>query len=120
MKTPMSDIIRLDQNHRRSRCVVHGGTAYLAGQVANDKAGDVSAQTREALGKIDELLAGAGTHKSRLPSATIWLRDIGDFDTMNALWDAWVMPGSAPTRCCGEVKLADPAYRIEIVVVAAV
>ena len=116
----MSDIVRFDQNHRRSRCVVHGGTVYLAGQVADDKNGDIGAQTRQALGKIDRLLIDAGTDKSRLLSATIWLRNMADFDGMNAVWDAWVVPGSTPTRCCGEVRLADPEYLIEIIAVAAV
>jgi len=115
----MSDIVRIDQNHRRSRCVVHGGTVYLAGQVADDTNGDIVAQTRQALGKIDQLLSGAGTNKSRLLSATIWLRSMEDFDAMNSVWDAWVTPGSTPTRCCGEVKLADPRYLVEIVAVAA-
>ena len=115
----MSDITRFDQNQRRSRCVVHGGTVYLAGQVADDKGGDIAAQTRQALGKVDQLLAEAGTDKSRLLSAMIWLRDMADFDGMNAVWDGWVTPQDAPTRCCGKVELADPGYRVEIIVVAA-
>jgi|SRR6185312_6431395 enamine deaminase RidA (YjgF/YER057c/UK114 family) len=115
----MTAIIRLDQNQRRSRCVVHGSTAYLAGQVADDKSGDVVAQTRQALAKIDQLLAEAGTDKSRLLMATIWLRDMKDFDRMNAVWDEWVVAGSTPARCCGKVELADPGYLIEVIVVAA-
>jgi enamine deaminase RidA (YjgF/YER057c/UK114 family) len=115
----MSDIIRLDQNQRRSRCVVHAGVAYLAGQVADDKGGDIGVQTRQALDKIDQLLAAARTDRGRLLSATIWLRDMNDFDGMNAVWDAWVVPGSAPARCCGKVELADPGFLVEIIAIAA-
>ena len=115
----MSDILRLDQNHRRSRCVVYAGTVYLAGQVAEDKTAGIVEQTRQALGKVDELLSDAGTDRSRLLSATIWLRDMDDFAAMNSVWDAWVVPEATPARCCGKVELADPGYLVEIVVVAA-
>ncbi|MFI5444335.1 RidA family protein [Polaromonas sp. UC242_47] len=116
----MNDIIRIDQNARRSRAVVHAGTVYLAGQVADDKAASIAEQTRQALAKVDDMLARAGTDKSRLLSAQIWLSTMDDFDGMNAIWDAWVVPGKTPTRCCGKVELADPALRVEIVVTAAV
>ncbi|WP_255581820.1 RidA family protein [Cupriavidus sp. AU9028] len=112
-------IVRLDQNHRRSRAVIAGGMVYLAGQVADDKSGDIVAQTREALGKVDALLAQAGTDKSRAVTAQIWLADMADYDGLNAVWDEWVVPGQTPTRCCGRVELADPAFRVEIVVTAA-
>lgn len=115
----MNDIIRIDQNARRSRAVVYGGIAYLAGQVADDKSGDIGVQTRQVLAKIDDMLGRAGTDKSRLLTAQIWLRTMDDFGGMNAIWDAWVTPGSTPTRCCGKVELADPEFRVEIVVVAA-
>ncbi|WP_420995155.1 RidA family protein [Cupriavidus sp. 30B13] len=113
-----ADIERLDQNHRRSRAVVAGGVVYLAGQVADGKAGDIAAQTREALAKVDDLLAQAGTDKSRALTAQIWLASMQDYDGFNTVWDAWVVPGHTPTRCCGKVELADPAYRVEIVVTA--
>jgi enamine deaminase RidA (YjgF/YER057c/UK114 family) len=112
-------IERIDQNRRRSRMVIHGDTVHLAGQVADDASGDIIAQTRAVLAKIDGLLAEAGTSKSRLLTAQIWLADMADFAGMNTIWDAWVAPGEAPTRCCGEVKLAEPALRVEIVVTAA-
>lgn len=115
----MSDITRIDQNARRSRAVVHGGMVFLAGQVADDKTAPIAEQTRQALAKVDDLLARAGTDKSSLLSAQIWLRTMDDFDGMNAVWDAWVVPGKTPARCCGKVELADPAWRIEIVVTAA-
>lgn len=112
------DIRRLDQSPRRSRAVIAGGMVYLAGQIASDKTLDIAGQTREALAKIDDLLGQAGTDRSRLVTAQIWLASMQDFDGMNAVWDAWVVPGHTPTRCCGEVKLADPAWRVEIVVTA--
>jgi enamine deaminase RidA (YjgF/YER057c/UK114 family) len=115
-----TDIIRIDQNGRRSRAVVAGGMVYLAGQVADDKALDIAGQTRQVLQKIDDLLAQAGTDKSRLVTAQIWLSTMEDFAGLNALWDAWVVPGQTPTRCCGKVELADPAFRVEIVVSALV
>lgn len=115
----MSAIVRIDQNARRSRASVFGDLIFLAGQVADDKAGDIADQTREALAKVDDLLARAGTGKSRALSVQIWLASMDDFDAMNAVYDAWVVPGDAPSRCCGRVELADPAYRVEIVVIAA-
>jgi enamine deaminase RidA (YjgF/YER057c/UK114 family) len=114
-----NDIRRLDQNERRSRAVIHAGVVHLAGQVADDRNGDIAAQTRAALAKVDDLLAQAGTDKSRLLTAQIWLRTMDDFNGMNAVWDAWVVPGATPTRCCGRVELADPGLRVEVVVTAA-
>jgi enamine deaminase RidA (YjgF/YER057c/UK114 family) len=111
-------IVRLDQNHRRSRAVIANGMVFLAGQVADDKSGDIAQQAREALAKVDALLAEAGTDKRRALTAQIWLADMTDFDGFNAVWDAWVAPGETPTRCCGKVELADPAYRVEIVISA--
>jgi len=116
--TTSASIVRLDQNHRRSRAVIANGMVFLAGQVADDKAGDITAQAREALAKVDALLAETGTDKRRALTAQIWLADMADFDAFNAVWDAWVAPGETPTRCCGKVELADPAYRVEIVMSA--
>jgi enamine deaminase RidA (YjgF/YER057c/UK114 family) len=115
----MTEITRLDQNARRSRAVVHGDTVYLAGQTADDRSADIAGQTRQVLGKIDEMLAAAGTDKSKLLNVTIWLRDIADFNGMNAVYDAWVVQGHTPARCCGEVKLAAPDIRVEIMAIAA-
>ena len=115
----MTAIVRIDQNARRSRASVYGDLVFLAGQVADDKDGDIAEQTREALAKVDDMLARAGTDKSRLLSVQIWLKTMDDFAAMNAVYDAWVVPGDTPTRCCGKVELADPAYRIEIVGIAA-
>ena len=112
------DIVRLDQNARRSRAVIAGGMVFLAGQVADDKTLDIGGQTRQVLQKIDDLLAQAGTTRDRLVTAQIWLASMSDFAGLNAVWDAWVVPGETPTRCCGKVELADPAFRVEIVVTA--
>jgi enamine deaminase RidA (YjgF/YER057c/UK114 family) len=115
----MNDIVRIDQNARRSRALVHGGLVYLAGQVPDDRTGGVAEQAAQVLAKVDDLLKDAGTDKSRVLSAQIWLRTMDDFAALNAVWDAWVSPGQAPTRCCGKVEMNDPACRVEIVVVAA-
>ena len=115
----MSDITRIDQNARRSRASVFGDLVFLAGQVADTKSSDIAQQTREALAKVDDMLARAGTDKSRLLSVQIWLKNMDDFDAMNAVYDAWVVPQNAPTRACGKVELADPAYLIEVIATAA-
>ena len=106
---------------RLSGLVIHheSGTAYLAGQVAQDPNADVSGQTRQVLALIDSLLAEANTDKSKILSATIFLPDIGDFAAMNAVWEEWVVPGQTPARATVEAKLAAPEYRVEIQVVAA-
>jgi enamine deaminase RidA (YjgF/YER057c/UK114 family) len=115
----MTDIVRIDQNNRRSRASVFGDLVFLAGQVADDKAGDIAKQTREVLAKIDDLLARAGTDKSRLLSVQIWLKSMEDYDAMNAVYDAWVVQGQTPCRACGTANLADPNYRIEVIAIAA-
>jgi enamine deaminase RidA (YjgF/YER057c/UK114 family) len=101
-----------------SQAVVHNGLAYLAGQVAPNPVPSVGDQTRQILERIDGLLAEAGTDKSKILSANIWLADIGKFAEMNAVWDAWVSPGNTPARAAVEAKLATPAHLVEIMVVA--
>lgn len=95
------------------------GTAYLAGQVADEPTADVAGQTEQVLAQIDDLLFEAGTDKTKILSATIYLADIADFATMNAVWEKWVVPGQTPARATVEAKLAAPEYRVEIQVVAA-
>jgi enamine deaminase RidA (YjgF/YER057c/UK114 family) len=113
-------IQRFETGPRMSQAVVHGNTVYLAGMVANKTAGEsVTKQAQEILSIIDGHLAKAGSDKSRLLSATIYLSDIKTFPEMNAVWDAWVSPGNTPARATVEVKLAAPQYRIEIMVTAA-
>jgi enamine deaminase RidA (YjgF/YER057c/UK114 family) len=112
-------IQRIKVGPRMSQAVVHGDTVYLAGQVADDGSADVVGQTQQILGKIDALLAEAGTDKTKLLSATIWLTDISTFAKMNSVWDAWVSPGNTPARACVESKLAAPQFVVEIGVIAA-
>jgi len=109
---------RLDTGTRMSQAVIHGDTVYLAGQVGEAGAA-VADQTRQALAKVETLLARAGSDKSHLIQVTVWLADMADFDAMNAVWDAWLEPGTAPARACGEAKLARPEFSVEIIVVAA-
>ena len=111
-------IERIESGPRMSQAVVHGDTVYLAGQVG-EPGDDVTAQTKTTLAEIDALLAQAGTDKSKILMATIWLADIADFEAMNAVWDAWVPEGTAPARACVETRLAHPEMRVEIAVVAA-
>ncbi len=113
-------IQRIKPGPRMSGAVVHGNTVYLAGQVAQESAGkSVTEQTKEILSIIDSLLAEAGTDKSKILMANIWITDIGTFQEMNAVWDAWVSPGNAPARATVEAKLAAPAFKVEIAVIAA-
>jgi enamine deaminase RidA (YjgF/YER057c/UK114 family) len=112
-------IERIKTGPRMSQAVVHGDTVYLAGQVADDPSADVAGQTRQILAKIDSLLAEAGSDKTRILSANIWLADISTFGDMNQVWDAWVPQGHAPARATVESKLAAPQYRVEIGVIAA-
>ena len=114
----------IDRRHvgkRMSALVINraSGTAYLAGQVANDPSADITGQTQQVLAQIDELLSEAGSDKTKLLSTTIYLADISDFAAMNAVWDKWVAPGQTPARATVQAKLAAPEYRVEIQVVAA-
>lgn len=112
-------ITRMNVGPRMSQIVMHGDTIYLAGQVANNQAGDTAAQTRDIVAKIDRLLEEAGSDKSKLLSATVYLADIRDFAAMNEVWDAWVTAGNTPGRTCVQAKLARPSVRVEITVIAA-
>jgi enamine deaminase RidA (YjgF/YER057c/UK114 family) len=113
-------IQRIAPGPRMSMAVVHNGTAYLAGQVADDTSADVAGQTQQILAKIDSFLAQAGTDKTRILSANIWLSDIATFGEMNSVWDKWVAQGNTPARATVEARLATPAYKVEIAVIAAV
>ncbi len=112
-------IERHEVGPRMSTAVVHGNTVYLAGIVAdNPKGKSVMEQTTNIVSQIDALLAKAGSDKTKLLSANIWLADISMFAEMNAVWDAWVSPGNTPARATVEAKLAAPDYKVEIMVVA--
>ena len=104
---------------RLSETAVHNRTVYLAGQVPDDASQDIRGQTAQVLAMVDRLLAEAGSDKTRILMAQIFLADLADFDGMNAVWDAWVPAGNAPPRATVQARLARPQWRIEIVVTAA-
>jgi enamine deaminase RidA (YjgF/YER057c/UK114 family) len=112
-------IQRFENGARFCRVLSHNGTVYLAGMTAEDLSGDVVRQTRDTLAKVDHYLGMAGSDKSKLLTATIWLRDIADFDLMNSVWDAWIDPSAMPVRATVEARMAGDGYRVEIMVTAA-
>jgi enamine deaminase RidA (YjgF/YER057c/UK114 family) len=110
---------RHETGPRMSQVVIHGNTVYLAGVVARNNSGkSVTEQTKEILSTIDGYLAKAGTDKSKLLTANIWITDMAEFNEMNAVWDGWVSPGNTPARATVQAKLAAPGYKVEIMVVA--
>jgi enamine deaminase RidA (YjgF/YER057c/UK114 family) len=111
-------IRRIAPGPRMSKAVVHGDTMYVSGHIS--EGATVTEQAQSILARIEALLTEAGTDKSKLLSAQIWLVDIGTFDEMNAVWEAWIVPGDPPTRATVESRLAGPQYLIEIAVIAAV
>lgn len=113
-------IKRIEVGTRFSEVAVHNGVAYLAGQVPTDDNGTAYEQTQQVLGEIDKWLEKAGSDKSRILIAQIYLADMGDYAEMNRAWDNWVAPQNAPPRACVEAKLANPNWKVEIVVTAAV
>lgn len=117
----MTDIKRIEAGARMSEAVIHGGKVYLAGVVADTTIGkSVLEQTKDVLQQIDSLLAQAGTDKTRILKANIWLTNMDTFAEMNQAWDAWVVAGQAPARATVEGKLAAKGYDVEIMVEAAV
>jgi enamine deaminase RidA (YjgF/YER057c/UK114 family) len=114
-------ITRIGAGKRMSEAVIHGGKVYLSGFVADKTIGkSVKEQTADILSQIDSTLAKAGTDKTKLLKANIWLTDIGTFAQMNEAWDAWVVAGHAPTRATVESRLAAPGLDVEIMVEAAI
>ncbi|UJB17210.1 MULTISPECIES: RidA family protein [Lysobacter] len=113
-------IQRFDVGARLSEMSIYNGVAYLAGQVPDSEDLDIDGQTRETLASIDALLARAGTDKSRILMAQIFLTDMADFAGMNAVWDSWVVAGHTPPRATVQAPLANPKFKVEIVVTAAV
>lgn len=113
------NILRHGTTARYSDTVVHNGLAWIV-EVPSSRAGDAATQTSEILASLDGLLARAGSARDRLLMATIYLVDLADYDAMNAVWEAWLPAGSAPSRACLQVAaLANPAWRVEIAIVAA-
>jgi enamine deaminase RidA (YjgF/YER057c/UK114 family) len=120
LKERQLQIKRYDSGKRMSQAVVHGGLAFLAGQVADDTTQDVKGQTAQILTKIDRLLAKVGSDKTKILSASIWLASHTSYNDVNEIWDAWVPEGEAPARACVESKPAQPQYTVEIGMIAVV
>ena len=114
----MTEITRYGIGARMSEAVAYNGIVWVAGQVGNP-GDDLTAQTKTCLAEVDRILAAAGTDKTRILSAQIWLADMADFPAMNAVWDTWVPAGHTPARATGEAKLAAPPYKVEVIVTAA-
>jgi enamine deaminase RidA (YjgF/YER057c/UK114 family) len=116
----MNNIERIETSPRASRAVVYNGMVFLAGATADDRNQDIRGQTKQALAKVEKFLAAAGTDKSRLLSAQIWIKDIvKDFADMNEIWDAWTVPNAAPTRATAQCEMGAPDVLVEIIVTAA-
>ncbi|GGP61783.1 hypothetical protein GCM10009347_29980 [Shewanella algicola] len=112
-------ITRLDVGTRMSSIVIHNNTVYLCGQVAKDKFSNIETQTSTMLNEVDALLAQAGSNREHILSTTIYLKDMGDYDAMNQVWDQWLPQGHAPARACVQAAIAEPEYLVEISVIAA-
>jgi enamine deaminase RidA (YjgF/YER057c/UK114 family) len=112
-------IKRFGVGPRMSKAVRYADTVYVAGQVADDPSLDVAGQTAQVLAKVDAALAEAGTDKTNLLSATIYLADMSTFEQMNGVWDCWVVPDNTPARATVEAKLARPGLKVEVSVIAA-
>jgi len=110
-------IQRFNTTTRMSSVVIHNGLVFLCGQVGDGVT--VAEQTRDCLARVEQLLTEHGSSRRHMLQATIWLRDMADFDAMNAIWDAWVPAGHAPARACGEARLAHPDLKVEVIVTAA-
>lgn len=113
-------IERFDVGARMSEMAVHNGVVYLAGQVPDDATQDITGQTAQVLAMIDKLLERAGSDKTKILRAQIYIADVAEFAGMNKAWDAWVPAGHTPPRATVEAKLAKPEWKVEIVVTAAV
>ncbi len=113
----MTEVRRIGAGPHLSHVAIHNGIVHLAGVVSPGKS--VREQTRNVLTGIDELLQSAGSDKSKILSATVWLTDMRHFDEMNRVWDRWVSPGSAPARACIEAKLSLLDFSVAIAVTAA-
>lgn len=116
----MSKITRIETDPRRSRAVVYNGMVFVGGMTADDRSQDIEGQTRQTLAKIEGYLAQAGTDKSRLLTAQIWIKDLErDFEGMNTVWNGWTAPGAAPTRATAQCEMGAPDVLVEIIVTAA-
>jgi len=114
-------IKRIGAGKRMSEAVIHGNKVYLAGFVAETTVGkSVKEQTADILAQIDATLKQAGTDKTKILKANIWLTDIKKWAEMNEAWDAWAVANQTPARATVESKLAAPGLDVEIMVEAAI
>ncbi|WP_261815838.1 RidA family protein [Vibrio gallicus] len=113
-------IERKETKQRMSRAVIHNNTVYFCGQVAKDSSQDITGQTRTMLEKVDDLLASVGSDRTKLLSATIYIKTMDDFSAMNEVWDNWVAEGHAPARACVQASMAREELLVEISVIAAI
>lgn len=113
-------IQRFEVGPRLSEMAIHNGTVYLSGQIAEDSSADIVGQTRQVLAAIDALLEQAGSDKSKILRAQIFMTDLAEFPRMNQVWEQWVVPGHTPTRATVQGALADPKWKVEVVITAAV
>lgn len=115
----MTDIVRHGITRRWSDAVVYNGVAHFV-EVPDDPSQDARGQFRQVLSQIEARLKQVGSDTTRLIQVVIYLPHPEDFPLFNELWDAWVPEGHAPSRACIHANLANPAYRIEVIVTAAV
>ncbi len=101
-----------------SSVVIHNNTIYLAGQIGDGDTFD--AQCRSALEKVDDLLAAAGSDRTRLIQTTIYLSDISDFPELNRIWIDWIGSREPPARATVQATLAKREFKVEFVVVAGI
>jgi enamine deaminase RidA (YjgF/YER057c/UK114 family) len=117
----MTDIRRIDSGPRLSEALIYGDRIYTSGFVADAMSGkSVLEQTRDVLQQIDAVLERAGSDKTRILKANIWLSDISTFDEMNQAWEEWAVAGQTPVRATVEAKLAEPCYAVEIMIEAVI
>lgn len=118
MNDSENSIQRFGTNQRMSKVVVHQNTAYICGQVGNSEE-SIEEQTLEALNRVEQLLLSVGSDRTKLLHVTVWLSDMKYFDAMNSVWEAWLPEGAAPSRACGEAKLARETLHVELICTAA-
>ena len=116
----MANITKLDSNDTLSEIAIHNGVVYLAGQVPNDDSLDIKGQSREVFANIDAALAKAGSDKSKILSAQVFITDLANFGAFNSEWNQWVKDITPPARATVEAKLVNPNWLIEIMVIAAI
>lgn len=112
-------IERFLENDKMSKYVIHNGTVYMSGQVADDPSQDFDGQLHQILAKIDSQLSDIGIDRKHLLSAMVWIDDYKKWGRLNQIWVKWVPQGHKPVRSCVEAKLAFPEYQVEIAVIAA-